>query len=96
MLSNIAAGNRAQLKILMETPNLVTQVVSQLGYTNDWEIRKEAAWVVSNIVTSSEGIDNIPYISQLVQLGVVKSLCDLLDVSDTRIVIVALEAISQL
>lgn len=96
MLSNIAAGNRAQLKVLMETPNLVNHVVMQLGNTNDWEVRKEAAWVVSNIVTSSEGVDNIPYISLLVQLGAVRSLCDLLDVSDTRIVIVALEALDSI
>ena len=96
MLSNIAAGNRAQLVRLMNTPNLVQQVLGQLASTNDWEVRKEATWVLSNIVTSGGGIDNLQYISEVVRMGAIGSVCDLLDVGDPKLVIVALEALESI
>lgn len=96
MLSNIAAGNRAQLVKLMNTPNLVQEVLGQLSCSNDWEVRKEATWVLSNIVTSGGGIDNLHYISEVVRMGAIGAVCNLLDVADAKLVIVALEALESI
>lgn len=97
MLSNIAAGNRAQLSKLMSTPGVVAEVVGQLAVTNDWEVRKEAAWVISNIVTSSnDSADTWRHVQELVGMGVLDCLCDLLDVGSVSIITVALESMESI
>jgi importin subunit alpha-6/7 len=68
---------------------LVSLVLNQLQPSAEWDVRKEAAWVVSNIATSGRA----DQITHLIQLGGMRPLCDLLEVGDTRILGVALDAL---
>ena len=57
--------------------------------TAEFDIKKEAAWSISN-ATSGGSTDQIKY---LVTQGCIKPLCDLLICNDPRLVTVALEGI---
>lgn len=58
----------------------------------DFEIKKEAAWAISN-ATSGGSTSQIKY---LVQQGCITPLCNLLSVHDVRIVTVALEGLENI
>ena len=60
--------------------------------TAEFDIKKEAAWAVSN-ATSGGSAEQVRY---LVEIGAIKPLCDLLSCSDVRIVTVALEGIENI
>ena len=64
----------------------------QLSESEDWSVRKEAAWTVSNIATT--GTES--HIDLLVTMDVIKPLCDLLVVKDSKIVFIALEALEKI
>lgn len=89
VLSNVAAGTAAQLKSLCSTPDLLQRVLGQLSSNVEWDCRKEAAWVTSNIATSSTR----EMVVRLVEQGAIPLLCDLLEVSETKIVLIALDAV---
>eukprot|EP01039_Chlorochromonas_danica_P004314 gene4314-4735_t len=89
LLSNIAAGTVQQMQQLFTVPDLLVLVLQQLSNSAEWEVRKEAAWVVSNIATSGKPV----HIVQLVEQGAIKPICELLDVGDVKIVLLALEAL---
>jgi importin subunit alpha-6/7 len=89
MLSNVAAGTTEQLSQLMQNPSVLTQVLKQMGHGFEWDVRKEAAYVVSNIATAG----NSDYTAMLIQLGAVQSICSILGHSDAKILTVALEAL---
>lgn len=89
MLSNIAAGSSAQLHLLASTPELIPRVLTQMSTAAEWDVRKEATWVISNIATGGSK-DHIVY---LVQQGSLKHICDLLEVGEARILLVAMEAL---
>lgn len=57
--------------------------------TSEFDIKKEAAWAISN-ATSGGSPEQIRY---LVEQNCIKPLCDLLTASDARIVTVALEGL---
>ena len=92
MLSNIAAGNRSQVNALATTPNLITQVLLQLSSGIEWDVRKEAAWVISNIATGGSKANVI----SLIENNAIEPLCDLLDVAEVRILLVAMEALESI
>lgn len=56
---------------------------------DDWDVRKEAAWVVSNVCTGGQ----TAHVQAIVAMGALKSLVSLLDVADVKIVSVALDAL---
>ncbi|KAF4655989.1 Importin alpha subunit (Karyopherin alpha subunit) (Serine-rich RNA polymerase I suppressor protein) [Perkinsus chesapeaki] len=58
----------------------------------EFDVKKEAAWAVSN-ATAGGSPEQVDY---LVQNGCVKPLCDLLDVTDSKIVGCCLEAIDNI
>jgi len=88
MLSNIAAGTKPQINALMNAPGVIPAAIQQLT-SGEWEVRKEACWIISNITTGG----TFPHVQQLIDYGCVKPVCDLLDVSDSKVIIVALDAI---
>jgi len=89
MLSNIAAGSATQLDSLMRTPDLIAPILGQLAPSAEWDVRKEAAWVVSNVSTGGTPA----HVLKLVEHGAIRPLCDLLEVGEVRILVVALDAL---
>ncbi|AQK92822.1 Importin subunit alpha [Zea mays] len=71
--------------------NIIAPLV-QLLQTAEFDIKKEAAWAISN-ATSGGTHDQIKY---LVAQGCIKPLCDLLVCPDPRIVTVCLEGLENI
>lgn len=55
----------------------------------EFDVRKEATWVVSNLATAGSK----SHIQQLVEHGAIRQICDLLDVGEVRILLVAIDAL---
>ncbi|KAL8170780.1 hypothetical protein V2J09_022584 [Rumex salicifolius] len=89
-ISNITAGNRAQIQAVIEA-QLVVPLVHLLQFA-EFDIKKEAAWAVSN-ATSGGSHEQIRF---LVSQGCIKPLCDLLVCPDPRIVTVCLEGLENI
>ncbi|KAF4674901.1 Importin alpha subunit (Karyopherin alpha subunit) (Serine-rich RNA polymerase I suppressor protein) [Perkinsus olseni] len=89
-ISNITAGNREQIQECINK-GLFGKLIELL--TNaEFDVKKEAAWAVSN-ATAGGTPEQVDY---LVQNGCIKPLCDLLDVTDTKIVGCCLEGIDNI
>jgi len=89
-VSNITAGNTAQIQAVIDAgifPHIIH--VLQKG---DFKSQKEASWAVTNL-TSGGTVEQIAY---MVQLGVLKPMCDLLGVKDAKIIRVLLDALNNI
>lgn len=91
LLSNIAAGNQEQISSLMRKPQNMGKIVDFVRNA-EWEVRKEATWVVSNI--ASGGKDE--HLHCLVELGAIDALCSILEVADSKIILIVLEALDKI
>lgn len=89
-ISNITAGNRAQIQAVIDS-NIIPMLVEILSKA-EFKTRKEAAWAITN-ATSGGTAEQIKY---LVSQGVIKPLCDLLTVMDSKIVQVALSGLENI
>mmetsp|Transcript_7354 Transcript_7354/g.13031 ORF Transcript_7354/g.13031 Transcript_7354/m.13031 type:complete len:548 (+) Transcript_7354:84-1727(+) len=89
-ISNITAGNRDQIQEVI-TNGLVQPVVHLLA-TADFDIKKEAAWAISN-ATSGGSPQQVEF---LVECGCIKPLIELMNVTDAKIIGVALEALENI
>ncbi|KAK8495893.1 hypothetical protein V6N11_046894 [Hibiscus sabdariffa] len=89
-ISNITAGNRAQIQAVIEA-NIILPLVHLLQHA-EFDIKKEAAWAISN-ATSGGSHEQIKF---LVSQGCIKPLCDLLICPDARIVTVCLEGLENI
>ena len=58
----------------------------QLSSRSEWDVRKEATWVISNAITAGQK----RHVAHLVELGVVGPLCELLDVGEGRVLLIAM------
>jgi importin subunit alpha-6/7 len=85
-----AAGNKEQIQAVIEN-NIIPPLI-QLLSNAEFDIRKEAAWAISNATSGG----NEQQIHFLVQQGCIRPLCDLLTGSDTKIVTIALEGIENI
>jgi len=92
MLSNVAAGSRDQISSLLAERDLIDGVLEHLS-GDEWDVRKEAAWVISNIVT---GGSHEQVVTLLRNHDVIQPLCSLLNVSDSKILMVGLDALESL
>lgn len=86
-VSNITAGNQDQIKAVIDA-GLIPLVIDVLE-KGDFKSQKEAVWVITNL-TSGGTTHQIGFV---VQAGVLKPLCNLLDAKDAKVVIVILDAI---
>jgi len=89
-ISNITAGNKDQIQAVIDN-NIIPPLVQLLTHA-EFDIRKEAAWAISN-ATSGGNANQIKY---LVQQGCISPLCDLLNVNDAKIVTIALEGLENI
>lgn len=88
VVSNIAAGTQQQIGTVLKTKGCMQQVI-QMAMTNEWEVRKEAIWVLSNIATG--GTDK--QIMTVIEAGAIDAICSILDVNDSKMLLVALDAV---
>lgn len=75
----------------MVDSNIIPPLIHLLS-TAEFDIKKEAAWAISN-ATSGGTPDQIKY---LVTQSCIKPLCDLLTCADPRIIVVALEGLENI
>ena len=91
MLSNIAAGTHQQIGRVLSKEGGMQRVV-ELAMTSEWEVRKEAIWVVSNVATG--GTES--HVMAVVECGAIDAVCSVLDVNDSKMLLVALDAIDSI
>eukprot|EP01112_Ceratiomyxa_fruticulosa_P015557 TRINITY_DN4585_c0_g1_i1.p1 TRINITY_DN4585_c0_g1~~TRINITY_DN4585_c0_g1_i1.p1 ORF type:complete len:534 (-),score=120.75 TRINITY_DN4585_c0_g1_i1:221-1822(-) len=89
-VSNISAGNQAQIQAVID--NNIIPLLVLLMQGSEFDVRKEACWAISNATSGG----SIKQIRRLVDDGAVKVLVDILDTSDSNIIMVALEGISNI
>jgi importin subunit alpha-1 len=89
MISNVAAGTPSQLNYLMTLKEVLPKVLQQMSSSSEWDVRKEASWVISNIATSGQK----GHIRYLVEHGAIRPICDLLDVGEIRMLLMAMETL---
>ena len=89
-LSNITAGSDEQINLVLSHPS-ISMVIACLN-DPDFEIKKEALWTISNATHAKF----IGLALKVIDLGAFPSLCDILTLTDSKILLVALEAINNL
>ncbi|KDO32844.1 importin subunit alpha-1b [Saprolegnia parasitica CBS 223.65] len=89
-ISNITAGSKEQIQAIIDSQ--VVPPLMNLLANGEFEVRKEAAWAVSN-ATSGGTPDQLAY---LVQQGCIPPLVALLDVTDSKIICVCLDALENI
>ena len=89
-ISNVTAGSKEQIQTVINA-HAIPPIIALLS-APEFEVRKEAAWAISN-ATSGGTKEQIHY---MVQQGCLSPLCELLNVQDARIVIVALEGLENI
>ncbi|KAJ5072969.1 importin subunit alpha-4 [Anaeramoeba ignava] len=77
-----------QMLAILKSTEIIPRLLSLMN-SSDFQMRQEAAWVLSNIITYGN-VENIDF---LVQNGAIKSLCNLLEINDTDIIILVLDAL---
>ncbi|KAL7532724.1 hypothetical protein ACHAXR_004801 [Thalassiosira sp. AJA248-18] len=88
VLSNVAAGTNQQISTVLRSKGCMQRVV-EMAISSEWEVRKEAIWIVSNIATG--GSDK--QIMSVVEAGAIDAICSVLNVNDSKMLLVALDAI---
>ncbi|KAI9327591.1 armadillo-type protein [Zopfochytrium polystomum] len=91
-ISNITAGNTHQIKAIIDA-NLIPPLIEILA-RGDYKTKKEACWAISN--ATSGGLSEPEIIQFLVSAGCIKPLCDVLQISDPKIIQVALDGIENI
>ncbi|OQS02580.1 importin alpha-2 subunit, partial [Thraustotheca clavata] len=89
-ISNITAGSKEQIQSIISA-NVIPPLINLLAH-GEFEVRKEAAWAISN-ATSGGTPEQLMY---LVQQGCVPPLVSLLDVTDSKIICVCLDALENI
>ena len=90
-MSNIAAESIAHSTLVMQQDTLMIRLVEQLKWAN-WDIRKEAVWVVSNVII------HIPQESVLllIEMDVLEAFSYQLDESDPQMSMLIMEALASM
>mmetsp|Transcript_18497 Transcript_18497/g.27755 ORF Transcript_18497/g.27755 Transcript_18497/m.27755 type:complete len:546 (+) Transcript_18497:133-1770(+) len=89
-ISNITAGVSEQIQSVIDS-NIIPPLVHLLVGA-EFDIRKEAAWAISNATSGGTPLQ----IKFLVTQGCIRPLCDLLSVTDPKIVTIALEGLENI
>eukprot|EP00917_Polyrhabdina_sp_WS-2016_P033016 GHVP01070412.1.p1 GENE.GHVP01070412.1~~GHVP01070412.1.p1 ORF type:complete len:530 (+),score=90.79 GHVP01070412.1:31-1620(+) len=90
-VSNITAGSPEQITEVIETG--IIPILVNMIKIDETDVRKEAAWAIANAVSGGKAHQVVTLVDQ----GVIKPLCDVLDmVEEVRIVVVALEGLDRI
>jgi importin subunit alpha-1 len=89
-LSNITAGTHAQIQALIDA-NLMPLLVEKMT-TGDFDVKKEACWAVSNATTGG----TVAQTRQYADRATVDALVKMASCNDTKIVLIALEALENI
>jgi len=89
-ISNITAGTQEQLQAVIDA-DIIPPLIDLLANA-DFEVKKEAAWAISNSTTGGRK----DQVEALVEMGCIPPLCKLLDCKDPRIIVVALEGLENI
>lgn len=89
-ISNVAAGTVEQVQMVIDVGAL--PVLVNLMWRAHPDIQREVAWIFSNVTSYG----NMRQISQLVEAGVVQSLCNLLVVENSNAIYQTLEALENI
>ena len=91
-ISNITAGSPPQIQAVIDA-NIIPPLINLLSDA-DPKTRKEACWAISNATRC--GLQGPTRIRYLVDQGCIKSLCDLLTVTDNKVIQVALDGLTNI
>lgn len=91
VLSNIAAGTEQQIGNVLGKYGCMSRVAEMAEHAT-WEVRKEAIWVVSNVATGG----NKFHVQSVVECGAIDAMCSVLDINDTKMLLVALDALDSI
>ena len=89
-LSNITAGTDEQINLVLSHPCIHTVIESIKD--PDFEIKKEALWTVSNATNATSASISL----KVYEFGALGPISDILEMKDSKILMVALEAINNL
>ncbi|PAV89612.1 hypothetical protein WR25_19655 [Diploscapter pachys] len=89
-LSNITAGNQNQVQAVIDA-GLIPMIIALLD-KGDFHTQKEAAWAISNVTISGRQ----DQIDHMVQAGVIRPFCALLDCKEAQILQVVLDGINNI
>ncbi|KAG6518584.1 hypothetical protein ZIOFF_022064 [Zingiber officinale] len=90
VISNITAGNQAQIQAVIDA-NIIGPLVHLLRHA-EFDIKKEAAWALSNATNRGSNLQ----IQYLVSQGCIEVLCNLLVCPDPQIVMVCLQGLDNI
>lgn len=90
VLSNIVAGTVQQIEAVINADLFVPLI--EILQKDDYDTKKEAAWAIINAISGS----NPAQIQYFIENNVIPPLCSLLKFLESRIVIMALEAIQHI
>ena len=71
---------------------MLRQCVAHMDASREWEVRKESAWVVGNVLSGKKA----SHAARVVEDGGVAMLCAMLEADDARVVRMVLDALDQL
>lgn len=91
-ISNITAGTFSQIQAVIET-NLIPPILNLLSY-GDYKVKREACWAICNATSAYES--NPDQIRYLVNQGCLRSLCQMLNCQDNKIIQISLDALSNI
>lgn len=89
-LSNITAGSDEQINLVLSHP-CIGAVINALNEP-DFELKKEALWTVSNATHAKSP----ELVLKVIELGAFPYICEVLNMKDSKILLVVLEAINNL
>lgn len=91
VLSNIAAGTEQQIGKVLGKHGCMEQV-TKMAESATWEVRKEAIWTVCNVATCGNKLQ----VQSIVECGAIDAVCSVFDINDTKMLMVALDALDQI